>query len=518
MSGTNFGFSGATPPGVYVSDNIARALDYQRTHTAQETFNWFYSHVRNNRGEAWMSKWESMDYKQINPDYADFGNYNFGAVSAALGISEIVATCGAGWAQSMANGHSFPVSGALAALNILGSCGDNPEDTVQIRAGYAKGASYSIGSSMIEDVMLESIRSAIVPGYNVESALIADFLHNEVSAAGGTGAISINRDSAGNYTQIERDNLGNVVEVANFVLNGLGWDVVVTDKLGNVQETYYQPISAGASTAGREPITFFSIGTQTSFLRGAAYSDPSAIDSLLGNLFAPTYLGTLTPFNVSIVGGGVLQSQNYFSSSHLSVPSGVFDTSGNWFSWSPDSINQAARDLAAGVAASYANSATGDRLSFQVSQKPNGDWNVSLSGFSGNQYSPLMQKLLSTGQPSGMNEFLQWFQKRAESLARDQVVFQSLPQPGEGLDVSVDNLTAIDGTAPRTTQRSGNDEALKSKAMPMMSEWAGDSKSLRSTAALLTESMAQWSQTASNGAFCETQFHDRLTPIVVSLI
>ena len=60
----NYGFTGAVPPGASVADNIFRATQYQATHTPQETFDWFYEHVRNNK-DGHLPPNESMDYKQI---------------------------------------------------------------------------------------------------------------------------------------------------------------------------------------------------------------------------------------------------------------------------------------------------------------------------------------------------------------------------------------------------------------------------------------------------------------------
>jgi hypothetical protein len=83
----NYGFEGAVPPNVSVSDNIAKARAYQATHTTKETLLWFYEHVRNNR-DAHLPQSESMDCKQIDRKYADFGNFNYGAVGHALGFSD----------------------------------------------------------------------------------------------------------------------------------------------------------------------------------------------------------------------------------------------------------------------------------------------------------------------------------------------------------------------------------------------------------------------------------------------
>lgn len=60
----NYGFTGAVSPGASVADNIFRGTQYQATHTPQETFDWFYEHVRNNK-DGHLPPNESMDYKQI---------------------------------------------------------------------------------------------------------------------------------------------------------------------------------------------------------------------------------------------------------------------------------------------------------------------------------------------------------------------------------------------------------------------------------------------------------------------
>ncbi len=69
------------------------------------------------------------DYKQQGRQYEDFGNFNFGATGAALGLSNYVLLRGAGIAQIMA-GTSAP------EWSFWGfSHGDDPEDQLQIRAG-----------------------------------------------------------------------------------------------------------------------------------------------------------------------------------------------------------------------------------------------------------------------------------------------------------------------------------------------------------------------------------------------
>jgi len=77
MTGTsNYGFSGDVPEGVSVEQNVQIAQEYQKTHTPAETLQWFFDTVRNNK-DGHLPTSESMDYKQTDPKYADFGNFNY---------------------------------------------------------------------------------------------------------------------------------------------------------------------------------------------------------------------------------------------------------------------------------------------------------------------------------------------------------------------------------------------------------------------------------------------------------
>ena len=101
MKDDNYGFDGPIPERTSIEYNIQRALEYQRTHTVEETFLWFYEHVRNNKVGHLPSNPSdpnhSMNYKQLNAkdengnvivNYADFGNFNYGTVGRALGMSD----------------------------------------------------------------------------------------------------------------------------------------------------------------------------------------------------------------------------------------------------------------------------------------------------------------------------------------------------------------------------------------------------------------------------------------------
>jgi Bacterial toxin 44 len=75
-----------------------------------------------------------MDYKNRypnSPGVQDFGNFNYGAVTAALGISPDIAMRAAGWGQTRA-GTSLPEWGKA-----WGSApyGDDPQDQKMISLG-----------------------------------------------------------------------------------------------------------------------------------------------------------------------------------------------------------------------------------------------------------------------------------------------------------------------------------------------------------------------------------------------
>lgn len=95
-------------------------------------FLWFYNQVRN--GGPW-------DYKQIDKDFEQFGNFNYGATGAAAGFSEATLLRAAGWANVRAGTSQpewgKPVSLLEALLGVGGSApfGDDPEDQRWISRG-----------------------------------------------------------------------------------------------------------------------------------------------------------------------------------------------------------------------------------------------------------------------------------------------------------------------------------------------------------------------------------------------
>jgi len=83
---------------------------------------WFYNQVRN--GGPW-------DFKQLGAQFEDFGNFHYGAVGTALGLSRQLLLRAAGWAQTQA-GTTLSTFG-----NWLENApyGDAPTDQIFIKNG-----------------------------------------------------------------------------------------------------------------------------------------------------------------------------------------------------------------------------------------------------------------------------------------------------------------------------------------------------------------------------------------------
>lgn len=130
----------ASPPAIGPSggrrilhNNIRQASNHSYGHSMAlpQTYYWFYQKVRNH------GPW---DYKQFDPYWAGFGNFNFGAACTAAGIPADILLMGAGWAQSHAGtsrkkwGHWYGDA----------PYGDDPTDQRAIREGieYARQHGY----------------------------------------------------------------------------------------------------------------------------------------------------------------------------------------------------------------------------------------------------------------------------------------------------------------------------------------------------------------------------------------
>lgn len=141
------------PNGVSVDDNIAEARKHPLvSRDATKNFGWFWNQVKTGGPQ---------DYKNLkdkngnaSPWFEYFGNYNFGAVSRAVGFNEEITAFGAGTYQiksriSMTNNKlsigNFSVNIPGVQLKnydkswsdayFKGSYGDDPRDTEAIRAG-----------------------------------------------------------------------------------------------------------------------------------------------------------------------------------------------------------------------------------------------------------------------------------------------------------------------------------------------------------------------------------------------
>lgn len=118
------------PPNADVDDNIQEAESVRALLSPGEAILWFYSKVHN--GAAW-------DYKQSGREYADFGNFNYGATGAALGFSDATLLRMAGWAQTRSgnsgSGTSLGLLNSLLGFGGQAPFGDDPADQVWIKRG-----------------------------------------------------------------------------------------------------------------------------------------------------------------------------------------------------------------------------------------------------------------------------------------------------------------------------------------------------------------------------------------------
>ena len=196
-SDPNFGFTGKVPPGVSVEDNIQKMMAFSQSHTPYETFQWWYDHVKGNAeidGNRHLSLAESMDYKQINSDYADFGNFNYAVLGAALGLPDIALKKGAGWAQQMSNfwgkvpGGTYPAF-MIACLDFVHN-GDNPDDQVQIGRGITAVNNAGIYGIVVKMAglngpnLMDAIRNQFLRGERWDTPIILDLDGDGVETTG----------------------------------------------------------------------------------------------------------------------------------------------------------------------------------------------------------------------------------------------------------------------------------------------------------------------------------------------
>jgi hypothetical protein len=91
-------------------------------HRGRGALDWFYNQVR------LRGPW---DFKQLGGQYADFGNFHYGATGKALGISDSILLRAAGWAHER-GGNYDP---AFGHWWWLAPYGDDPNDQTMIKAG-----------------------------------------------------------------------------------------------------------------------------------------------------------------------------------------------------------------------------------------------------------------------------------------------------------------------------------------------------------------------------------------------
>ncbi len=129
-----YGFDGEVPPNVSLENNIRIALEFRNSHSNTiDRLTWFNNMVRSNKDHH-LPYDKSWDYKQIDGKYADFGNFNYGAVGIALGLTPEILKWGAGAAQIVSNTGSSKIS-AIIQASFYKNYGDNPEDQLQIMKG-----------------------------------------------------------------------------------------------------------------------------------------------------------------------------------------------------------------------------------------------------------------------------------------------------------------------------------------------------------------------------------------------
>jgi len=116
----------AAPPGVSVDKNIERAEKLMGGLTVTNP-----QIVAMSEMMRLFPSGREMDYKKNGHQYRDFGNFNYGAFGAALGLSPGLLHGGAG-VQQMRDGRWLPEYGIPFWS---GRYGDNKEDYEQIERG-----------------------------------------------------------------------------------------------------------------------------------------------------------------------------------------------------------------------------------------------------------------------------------------------------------------------------------------------------------------------------------------------
>ena len=243
-----------------VKDNIIEALTYKENHSREETLIWFYNKVRN--GGEWdykqLDKSERIEFKKkygidVPSQYEDFGNYNYGAVAKALGLSEEITKAAAGYAQ----GVSETGSSTIAVLRMIkdrynggdNSYGDAIEDQEMIKKGINAVKAYIAenDSSMddaVEDMAIKKFLKMptreIFDGDGLSE--MPDSLMNFIKIVAIHGTLNHLRDKTPNQN-INDDDLVNISDFDPPLWHG------TAEGLGTALKSLWDAIKTGPPTS-----------------------------------------------------------------------------------------------------------------------------------------------------------------------------------------------------------------------------------------------------------------------------
>ncbi len=131
------------PPNSSVEKNMEQANQYANSHTKAESYLWFYWMVKNNKSKENSNSW---DYKQQGSSYAPFGNFNYGATGAAMGIPNDILLRLAGMAQWMAGTSKDEWGNPIWSEPY----GDDPADQAAILDGISYAETYGYTSKNMD--------------------------------------------------------------------------------------------------------------------------------------------------------------------------------------------------------------------------------------------------------------------------------------------------------------------------------------------------------------------------------
>lgn len=134
--------------------NIRQANQLQGGNEQVHLMTWLYFQVKNKA--VWDYKYDDTTFKQEErvSRYEAFGNYNFGAVGAAMGLSPDLLLRAAGIANRIAaDGLSFEAAKQIFLSQLFDpNRGDAPEDQENIRKGVQYFSAYQLGCCRSNDI------------------------------------------------------------------------------------------------------------------------------------------------------------------------------------------------------------------------------------------------------------------------------------------------------------------------------------------------------------------------------